>query len=183
MSKRKKIGIGLLISASVYLIYFLFSLFYVINYELARTKETILTYNFTNFKFYNQFLISDWLLLSAIILLFISTVLIITDARKGLKKIIIDYFSKIKKRENLRFILQSVLESFLFIIQIVCSSLLLLLIIFWKHLYEKVNFVLLLSILLLLIIYSFFIRRLIINLKYLSTFRDSVHSTLLNRGL
>src|SRR3989344_9529265 len=104
MSKRKKIGIGLLISASVYLIYFLFSLFYVINYELARTKETILTYNFTNFKFYNQFLISDWLLLSAIILLFISTVLIITDARKGLKKIIIDYFSKIKKRENLRFI-------------------------------------------------------------------------------
>lgn len=167
MSKRRRLGFGLLVIAFSYLLYFIFSLFRTINYELARTNETILTYDFMNFEFYNQFLISNGLLIFALILLFVSTILVITDARKNFKKIIIDYLLKLKKRKNWKFILNSVLESFLFIIQIVCSSLLLLLIIFWKHLHEKVNWTLLIVILLVVIISSFLIRRLITKLDKL----------------
>ena len=144
--------------AFIYLIYFISKLFYTINYELARTKQTILTYDFTNFIFYTQFLIFNELLILALILLVVSSILIITDARRRvLSKIIIDYFLKIKK--NFKVIFKFLLESLLFIVQVGCSSLLFLLLIAWKHLYEKVNMILFISILLVAILSSSLIRK------------------------
>lgn len=157
-SKRKKLGLVLFGITFIYLIYFISRLFYTINYELARTNQTILTYDFTNFIFYTKFLIFNELLILALIILFISSILIITDARKrGLRKIIIDYLSRL--RRNLKIIFEFVLESFLFIIQVGCSSLLILLLIFWKHLYEKINVILLASIFLVAILSSFLVKK------------------------
>ena len=158
ISKRKKWGIALFSISFIYLIYFISRLFYTINYELARTNQTILTYDFTNFIFYSQFLISGSLLFLALILLFLSTFFLITDARqKVFVKILFDYILKIRK--NFKSIFKFVFESLLFIIQVGCSSLLFLLIIGWKQLYEKVNIPLLISILLVAILSSSLIKR------------------------